>query len=156
MGRLVDLYIDKMVRYLAKEGARLAKRAADTKNTKNRTFNQEDAFGYVVFYDGKVKSKGYANPTPKAEKGHKGWDAIGIPDGSGREWLDDFMQTWKPESRGFVLIIVNAAFYSVIQEEKRGAVQSDYRIISQLKDDMNDLGKKFRGANSSIKMLSLK
>lgn len=153
MGRLVNKYIQDMVEYLAKEGARLAKNAATSKDAKNRTKNQLDAFGYMVFFNGEVKKKGYAYPTPQAEKGHRGWDAIGVPDGSGREWLDDFMQTWKPESKGFVLIVVNAAFYSVILEEGRGKVQSRFRIISQLKDDMETLQKKFKGATTTIKTI---
>lgn len=151
MGRLQDIYIKRMVDYLAKEGAKMAAKALSTKDAKNDTLNQADAFGYAVYYNGAVKAKGYANPTPKAEQAHRGWDRIGVEAGTGREWLDEFMETWKPESKGFVLIVVNAAFYSAILEQGRGSVKRKYRIISQIWGDMENIQKNFKGATISLK-----
>lgn len=151
MGRLTDIYKKRIIDYLASEGKKIASKALASKDAKNRTYNQADAFGYIVFYNGKIERKGYANTTPKAEKGHKGWNRIGVKDGSGREWLDEFIDTWKPESKGFVLIVVNAAFYSGILEQARGSVQRKYRIISQIWSDMETLQSKFKGSSIALK-----
>lgn len=151
MGRLQDIYIKRMVDYLAKEGSKVAQKALATKDAKNDTLNQADAFGYVVYYGGAVKAKGYANPTAMASETHRGWDKIGVKDGTGREWLDEFMATWKPESKGFVLVVVNAAFYSAILEQGRGGIKRKYRIISQIWGDMENIQKNFKGATIALK-----
>lgn len=153
MGRLMNMYIRRMVNYLAREGDRIARRALASKDALDRSGNMADAYGYIVFYEGKVKKKGYALPTNMASDVHKGWDKIGVKDGTGREWLDDFMDTWKPESKGFVLIVVNAAFYSGILEQgrqtNRGAnphYGKQFQIISQIVGDMKDLQEQFKGS----------
>lgn len=151
MGRLQELYISRMINYLVSEGAKMADRALASKETKNRSENQADAFGYAVYFNREVKKKGYARPTPLAEKTHRGWDAIGVSEGTGREWLDEFFATWKPDGKGFVLIVVNAAFYSAILEQGRGSIKRKYRIISQIWGDMEDIQKKFRGATIALK-----
>lgn len=152
-----------MVSYLAKEGDRIAQKAMISKEALDRSGNMSDAYGYIVFYEGKVKKKGYALPTNMASDIHKGWDKIGVDAGTGREWLDEFMDTWKPESNGFVLIVVNAAFYSGILEQgrqtNRGSAAhygKQFQIISQIASDMKDLQGKFKGSTLSGKNIYIK
>lgn len=152
MGRLQDIAIRKIVNYLAREGEKMAHKALATKDALDVSLNQADAFGYVVYFNGAVKKKGYALPTGMATESHRGWDKIGVKEGTGREWLDEFTDTWKPESKGFILIVVNAAFYSAILEQGRGGVQRKYRIISQIWGDMENIQKKFKGAKMTLKM----
>lgn len=146
MERLVNIYINRMVNYLAKEGKRMAQDALNRKDPKNRSENQADSFGYAVFFNGEVKKKGYARETPLAEKAHKGWKSAGIADGYGREWLNEFFTEWKPKEKGFVLIVVNAAFYSLIQEQGGGTLTRKYQVITQIVSDMQDLQSKFKGS----------
>lgn len=149
MGRLQDLYVNRMVDYLAKEGDRIVLQALYSKESSNDSMAQADAYGYMVFYNGVIKRKGYAHPAPLNHEPHRGWDKIGVDAGTGREWLDEFMGTWKPKAKGFVLIVVNAAFYSLIQEQGGGTLTKKYNIISQIAGEMKDLQGKFKGSTLS-------
>lgn len=141
MGRLQNIYIERMVSYLSQEGRKIVTNAQATKKVGNQTFNQADAFGYVVYYNGTVKRKGYANIAPESKKPHHGWKAAGIPAGTGREWLEEFISTYEAPKSGFALLIVNAAFYTAIQETKW-----KYRVISQTYGELDSIAEKFKGA----------
>lgn len=147
MGRLQTIYINRMLSYLSQEGRKIVNKAQATKMVGNRTFNQADAFGYVVYYDGKAQRKGYANLSPMAKKPHHGWAMAGIPAGTGREWLEDFIAGYEAPKSGYALLIVNAAFYTAIQETKW-----KYRIISQTYGDLNSIAEKFKGAKVTTKL----
>lgn len=151
MGRLLNIALTQLIDYLAQEGDRLAKQALASKETKNRSFNQADAFGYVVYFNKKAVRKGYASPTPMSNSVHKGWETVGITAGTGREWLDEFIESWIPENMGFVLIVVNAAFYSSIQEQGRGTLKRNYQIVSQLWGEMENIQKQFKGSTIALK-----
>ncbi len=143
MGALQNLYIKRMVNFLAKEGDKLIIKAVRTKQVKQDTQNQNDAFGWVVWYNGKVMRKGYWTRSPQASESHRGWDKVGIKDGFGRDWLLDFISSYKEvPSSGFALMVVNAAFYTVIHEKKY-----KYRVISQVFGDLAVLGSRFKSAN---------
>lgn len=151
----MNIYIDRMANYLAREGERIANDALLTKQSQNDTMNQADAYGYAVFYDGVLKKKGYA-AIEMSTKPHKGWEKYGIPDGTGRDWLNEFFAEWRPKAKGFVLIVVNAAFYSRILEEgtqnNRGGKNvpaRKFRIITQIASEMKDLQGKFKGSTLS-------
>lgn len=157
MGRLMDIYVSQMVSYLAKEGQRIAMDALFTKQTDNDTMNQQDAYGYGVFYNGLLKKKGYAVTAELSRGKHRGWDKIGVPAGTGREWLDEFFAEWKPESKGFVLIVVNAAFYSgILEQGRQNASGKKFQIISQIASEMKDLQGKFKGSALSGKNIYIK
>ena len=163
MGRLLNIAINRVVDYLAKEGNRIARKALYSKEAMPRSMAQSDAYGYIVFYNGVVKKKGYAHPAPLNHEKHKGWDKIDVSAGTGREWLDEFMTTWKPESRGFVLVVINAAFYSAILEQGRQTNRGSFphygrqfQIISQIVTDMKDLQKQFKGSTLTGKNLYIK
>lgn len=148
MGRLMNIYINRMADYLAREGERISNDALFTKQSQNDTMNQADAYGYAVFYDGALKRKGYA-ALEMSGTIHKGWEKYDIPDGTGRDWLNEFFTEWKPKAKGFVLIVVNAAFYSLIQEEGGGKLTRKYQIITQIASEMQDLQSKFNGSTLS-------
>lgn len=141
MGRLANLYINRMLSYLSQEGRKIVAKAQRTKAVGNRTFNQADAFGYVVYYNGEAKRTGYANTAPQSKEPHRGWKQHDIPDGTGREWLDEFISTYDAPQKGFALLIVNAAFYSNIQEGK------NWEILSQVVTDIKELKSKFKNSN---------
>lgn len=142
MGRLQQIYIKRMIDYLSKEGQKIVTAAQATKAVGNQTYNQADAFGYVVYHNGAVVKKRYANTTPRATEPHHGWAKHNIDAGTGREWLDDFISEYKDAPKtGFALMVVNAAFYSSIQEKKL-----NYKIISQTYSSLDNIATKFSGA----------
>lgn len=144
MGRLMDMAIKQMVANLAKEGKRLASEALRSKETKNRTLNQSDAFGYGVWFNGELKAKGYATPSRQAGRMHRGYGSV--PTGYGRDWLDDWLNSFKPESKDFVLAVVNAAFYTKFLEAGTNLAQRKFRVISQIYAGMEDMAAKNKGS----------
>ena len=148
MGKLYDTYYEQVIEYLAKEGERLATEAYKTKETKNRTYNQADAFGYAVYHNKELKAKGYANPAQQAARMHKGYGSI--PTGYGRDWLDSYLLNFKPESDGFVLVVLNATYYTKFLEEGTNAAKRKFAVISQIYDKMDELAIKGRGTLTLI------
>lgn len=154
---LLQRYIDRMADYLAKQGEKIAQKALATRSTTPQSQNQDDAFGYAVFYNSEKVRKGYARPSRQATEPHKGYSKIGIKEGFGRDWLDEWIESYEPESKGFVLVVVNAAFYTVPLEKGtyRKSSTTKYRIISQIYSDMETLATKTKGTtrllNKSVK-----
>lgn len=143
MGRLRELYINQVIDYLASEGERIAIDAKGTRDTNIDTGNQEDAYGWGVYFQGKLVKYGYPVPKGATEKhvdinGQKGW---------GRDWIFQFLsKDFKPETDGFCLVVANAAWYSVDHEDGATPTGTKYRIISQSIGMMNSLKQKFKGA----------
>lgn len=130
---------------LAKVGKQIVEDAQRTKAVGNRSYNQADAFGYVIYDSGKAVRKGYATSPTKSTGEHHGWKAKGIKAGTGRDWLNDFVDKFNPPKEGLALLVVNAAFYSNIHETKY-----NYKVISQTFDKLNPIKDKFKGASISI------
>lgn len=141
---LLQRQIDKIVDYLAKQGDKIIKRAAATKDTRNRKKNQLDAYGWCVYYGGKKMKQGYLTPNRTAESPHNDWKNKGYGETFGRDDVINFFKDYKPESNGFILVCVNAVFYTTIQET--GGAQTKYRIISQVASDMQNIGAQFKGS----------
>lgn len=152
MGKLLDAYMNRFVSYLAQEGRKVINRAIATQSVKFRSYNLMDAFGFVVYHNGIVKTKGYGTQSPKSKGTHRGWEKHGIPDGTGRGWLDDFISGYEPPKTGFTLVVVNAAFYArILEEGMQGPpaghpARKKYRIISQTVGMMEDIQSKFKGS----------
>lgn len=125
MGRLENIYVRRMTNYLVARGKEIINEAAASKEAGNRSMNQLDAYGLIVYYNGKsqrtivgdVSNGGftsvYRSPDPynisdamsqkKKFKDletlgggvHKGWKKEGIPDGTGYEWARMFIRGFK-------------------------------------------------------------
>lgn len=151
MGPLERIYAQRMIDYLSRKGEEIVEKAMRSKDTLNRTFNQMDAYGYAIWYNGVLHKSAVGDPQygQYAEKEHKGWKDI--PTAFGREWAEIFISeipaTGKIPKAGFALIVFNAAFYSKIQEEGAGRLTHPYRIISQVYGDLEAAGKGFAGAD---------
>lgn len=143
---LLQKQIDKIVDYLAKEGDKIIRKAASSKGTKNKKRNQLDAYGWCVFYGGKKIKQGFLTPGKTATEMHSDWKAKGIGKSFGRDDVMIFFDEYKPQSNGFILVCVNAVFYTTIQEV--GRAQWKYRIISQVASDMDALAGQFKGART--------
>ena len=54
LGALERLYVKRMTNMLADRGKQIIQRAADSKESGNDTLNQMDAYGLVIYYNGKA------------------------------------------------------------------------------------------------------
>lgn len=142
--KLLQQQIKKIVEYLAKKGEEIIRDAAATRDTKRRKGNQLDAYGWCVYYGGKKMKQGFLTPGKTAETPHNGWSAKGYGRTFGRDDVVSFFDEYKPQSDGFILVCVNAVFYTTIQET--GVAQKKYRIISQVASDMQNIADNFKGA----------
>ena len=144
---LLQKQINKIVDYLAKQGDKIIHKAAQSKDTRNRKKNQLDAYGWCVYYGGKKMKQGYLTPNRTAESPHNDWKNKGYGRTFGRDDVQLFFDDYKPESNGFILVCVNAVFYTTIQENPNSRrAQTKYRIISQVASDMQNIAEQFKGS----------
>ena len=165
--KLVTKAIWDMVYYLVDRGIEIINNARISKTTGNISGTQYDSYGLAVFYNGKLYySLKSADPskdltsasrfieTFSDERGgrHRGYG--NIPDGTGREWANMFVDEIKKSNyisdKGFVLIVFNAAFYSSIQENKQG-----YQILSQVAGDMKALKSEFKSSGATLSGINI-
>lgn len=138
---LLQKQTNKIVDYLAGQGKKIIHDAIQTKDTRQRTQNQNDAYGWAVYYNGREMRRGYWTSAPQANEKRNGWANAGINPGYGREDLVKYLDEYKPKSNGFQLIVVNAVFYTAIQEAGRGRLKHKYRIITQEFSNMAEAGR---------------
>lgn len=147
---LLQRQINRIIDYLAGQGKRIIHDAVQTKTTRQRTQNQNDAYGWAVYYNGKEMRRGYWTTSPQANAKRNGWAAQGIEKGYGREDLTKYLNSYKPKGNGFQLIVVNAVFYTMIQERGGGKLKHRYRIITQEFSNMEAAGAQFKGATVAL------
>lgn len=138
---LLQRQIDKIVDYLAGQGKKIIHDAIQTKDTRQRTQNQNDAYGWAVYYNGREMRRGYWTSAPQANEKRNGWANAGINPGYGREDLVKYFDEYQHKSNGFQLIVVNAVFYTAIQEAGGGRLKHKYRIITQEFSNMEEAGR---------------
>ena len=138
---LLQRQTNKIVDYLAGQGKKIIHDAIQTKDTRQRTQNQNDAYGWAVYYNGREMRRGYWTSAPQANEKRNGWANAGINPGYGREDLVKYFDEYKPKSNGFQLIVVNAVFYTAIQEAGGGRLKHKYRIITQEFSNMAEAGR---------------
>lgn len=129
---------------LTKDAERILEKANATRQTKNDTYNQEDAYGYGIYYNGKLLKKGYLNDTPLAKEIHKGWAKHNIKANTGRGYLDEYLDNYKQSKKGLTLVVANAVYYSPILEDGRQSNNGRrYKILSQIASDIKELEIKY-------------
>ena len=138
---LLQKQTNKIVDYLSGQGKKIIHDAIQTKDTRQRTQNQNDAYGWAVYYNGREMRRGYWTSAPQANEKRNGWANAGINPGYGREDLVKYLDEYKPKSNGFQLIVVNAVFYTAIQEAGGGRLKHKYRIITQEFSNMAEAGR---------------
>lgn len=142
----------QIVNFLAGKGKKIIEDAYLTKDTRDRTYNLVDAYGFAVFCDRKKVKYGYAG-AEMSEKVHKGWAKRGIPAGTGRKYIDDFFDDYQSTiGKDIELVCVNAAYYaSILEAGKQGGVSPvHYHIISQMRDEFDNLQNGIQGSTVSI------
>lgn len=139
MGQLMTLYVNNTLNYLEQQGKRIITQAKRTKDTQNETYNQYDAYGYLVYYNGTLKRWSLSPDLSYGEK-HRGSEKYGVPEATGAEWAMMFRDEFQPPKSGFALVVFNAAFYSNIHEDRK------WHILSQVVGDIKELKVKFKGS----------
>lgn len=138
-------YINEIVNKLAADGQAIINNAYYTKTTKNRTFNEHDAFVYGVYCYGKLMKYGFVGNPLATEKAH-GWKAKGIEEGFGRDWAEEAIRGYKATPKSLELVVLVCTFYSQINEGK------GYRIISQTLNELDGLASEYKG---KVKLINL-
>lgn len=127
----------ELVKRLVKAGRKIISDAYSSKETNNVRYNQHDAYGYAVYYDGKEipGTRGYlgAAMSKKAVKlNGKEW--------RGREAVSRFLDEYPaPEGNYVTLVAVNAMFYSEMQEKGVAPMHHAFRILSQTFNQLDEL-----------------
>lgn len=133
-----------MVRRLIEEGERIISEALFSRDTKNYLHNQHDAYGYAVYYDGKMipGAIGFVGE----EESKKPWRG-GQPEGRGRDLVMDFLENYDaPAGPRYTLVVANAMPYSMWQEKGLvPGVNRRLRILSQMTGELNSLARELNG-----------
>lgn len=119
----------EIVRRLMDAGRSIVEEAYATKETRNIRYNQHDAYGYAVYYDGAEipGTRGYLG----SEMSTRPVKYRGKPV-SGRPEVDSFLGSYKAKNGNFLtLVAVNAMFYSEMQENGAHTLTRSFRILSQ-------------------------
>ena len=163
MGRLEDLYHNRMMRFLKQKAQDIIEHAQSSKEPGDETGTQEDSYGALIFYNGGLvytlipthkdltrQHYGISAGQSKNAERHKGWGDI--PDGTGIEWAQMLRNEIKSGAwgeipkRGYCLVVFNAAFYSNAQEKGYGTHPGGWKIISQVVSDLKDIRSQFKGS----------
>lgn len=156
MANFKNIFVNRIIESLYRDGMRIIKDASESNNTTMRSGNMEDAYGCAVYYRGVCVKKGYVNPTPKSIETHHGWRKHNIPDNTGRGYLNDFFKGFKPDDQGLTLVCVNAVYYTNILENgaqgrPKIPLSRKYRIISQADIAFDGLKRKYK--NSTVRRI---
>lgn len=136
-----------MIKKLSSEGLKIITDANASKETNNHSYNQHDAYAYVVYHYGKLVAKGYLEGGELSTGTHRGWDKNGISAGTGREFADRAIDDIVPNPNvAYQLICLNGAFYSrILEDGKSYYTDKKFKILSQMATDMETIAKKYGG-----------
>lgn len=119
----------EIVRRLMDAGRSIIEEAYATKETGNVRYNQHDAYGYAVYYDGAEipGTRGYLGGEKSTRPVRYRGKSV-----SGRSEVDSFLGSYKAKGGDcLTLVAVNAMFYSEIQEKGAYTLKRSFRILSQ-------------------------
>ena len=130
--------ISELVKELSKEGQRIVANQLNNVGYTHRTYNLNDSYGFGVYVDGKLVSKGFS---PQKASGGKMWENEII---SGRKAITDFLENkYKPHS-GIDLVVVAMPYGEIVEDKYK------YEVISTARNDVKQLASKFKNANFGI------
>lgn len=118
----------EVVAALKQIGRDTIERAAEVKTPGNITMNQMEGFAYAVFFNGNLVEKSIGFLDKKRDRGeHVNKDGKIVRGAQkdrrgkmGRIEALNAIKNYVPDSKGYVLFLTNAVWYSMIHEEKYG------------------------------------
>lgn len=121
-------------------GDRMINDAFLTKKRDNITYNQHDAYGWGLFFNGSLIKKNFITPQKRAQiprdTDYWGRDNVSYD-------IDHFVPS---DPKGYVLLVLNSVYYS-IQQEDRGQ-----EVLSQEIFQMDELQQKYNGHIELVNM----
>lgn len=141
----IPSYIQMLAKQLAEDGYNLIKNAYAMSNyNKDQTQNLHDSYGSAVFYKGRLYpgtkryfSKLASKPRYNKYTGENEY---------GRDEIDKFFDSYKPDNKGMQLVTVVTMFYAGILEGGKYPLKRKYKVIFMIGDDVQKLVKKIKGA----------
>lgn len=128
--RLVVRYLDDLQR----DGERILRECEAEKTYEHDTHNLYDSYGYGVYYNNRLMRRGYLSASPQATEA-KEYDGREI---KGREEIDEFLESRKPNAKGLALVIAAVMPYGADLEEGRGVTRK-FRVISMSFDKLRKI-----------------
>lgn len=127
--------------YLINEGEYIMRKAYESKDWQDRTFNLHDSYVCVVFFNGKpVRAKTFS---PKSTKPRNyGEDKDGGFAVTGHEEAKNFIKSYRSthgNEKGIKLVVAATMFYSSILESGDGNLKRKYRVISTVSAEFDRL-----------------
>lgn len=141
----IPTYIQILANKLAKDGYELIKNAFARANyNKDKTQNLHDSYGSAVFYKGRLYpgtkryfSKLASKPRYNMYTGENEY---------GRDEIDKFFDSYKPETNGMQLVVVVTMFYAGILERGMPPLQRKYKVIFMIGNNVQRLVDKINGS----------
>lgn len=145
---------DGLLEQMCRDAEKLCKEAQATKETKNKTGSQFNAFFWIVCYKGKIKAVGGGKDVYQ-EFTHKGLAGTWWEDGYGYDWWWEFtfdenqhITSLAPQAsfnkNGYDIYILNAAYYTGWLEKGMKDGKSKWRVISQIKSSCEQVAQKYK------------
>ena len=151
MSSLVDSYVRAYANALADEGEKALKRAFATANfKKDKTQNLHDSYGCAVYYNGRYVYGTKRVLSPRATKPK--YNTYTGKEEYGREEINQYLDSYKPKSKGFELVVVAAMFYGVFLEKGSGHLRKKYRVVSGMNSYLEALAAETNGKIVNINL----
>ena len=149
MSSIKDSMVKKIAYRLADEGhAFIIKAYENSDYNKNKTQNLHDSYGCAVYHNGKLVSGTKRFMTSRATQGRYN-DYTGDVE-YGRQEIDEYLRNYKPNTKGFELVLAAAMFYGGILESGSGLRQK-YKVISFMSQEAKEIADKYKGKYNTLK-----
>lgn len=147
MGALMNKAIKLILKEVEKEAERILQECVNERDYKHDTLNLYDSYGYGIYLQGKLHSKGFLSADSQAGKGKK-WYGETL---YGRDEITKYLET-EYQPVGFIDAAIAAAMpYAKVLEAGGGGVKKKYKVISMSFEKLDKIASAYNGAVVTIK-----
>lgn len=147
MGVLMNKAIKLTLKEVEKEAKRILQECVDERDYKHDTLNLYDSYGYGIYLQGKLCSKGFLSADSQAEKSKK-WYGETL---YGRDEITKYLET-EYQPVGFIDVAIAAAMpYAKVLEAGGGGAKKKYKVISMSFEKLDKIASAYNGAVVTIK-----
>lgn len=130
--QLVKLQTEKLEAYAQKELEEMVK----SHDFKNRTYNLQDSFCWILFFNGKERSHGFYGSGRSSENTilhERSSERVELP--TGRLMAEDFVVHYTPvTTKGWEIVWASTVPYGVFLEDGTTPMKHSYYVITQRYD----------------------
>lgn len=128
-----DEAVNNTSAYLAEYAQDKLREAMDTRTFMHDTRNLYDSYIWIVYYNGRIDDYGFIEHNELADEPNYGL--------YGRDEADNFLRWYKPQSRGWEVVLAATMFYGLNLEKGYTYSGRSFRVISQIFDELtSDFG----------------